>query len=1255
MKWLFRALVLIVALLVACAAGVYWLLRTESGLKFALANSGAQVLGYASASGSLADGAVIEKLDARWGDVAVRAERVTLRLVPSRLLHREVVIDALTARGLIVAPQASDAPPSPSRPGKLDLPVAIVLRNLDLTDSGIDTGGETPLQFSLGAREISLRDGQLAIDGIALRAGELLLRLSGAADSRQSWASTLDSEGELPVGDKAQRARVGVKGNLDALDVDAQVNDGQITLKANIADVLGTGATDGRLNALGIDPREFGLDAGIESLDLDVQFGWRDGRASVTGGATVNRQPLEIELIDIGVGDGQVQIGEAKVGSAALGYVSAKGSWPLDESAAAGALTLDFANAALADWRAPIVEASRLTAQGAFSGRLNDWQLALDGSLFYDRQTLPLRARIAGNDATIALEELSLLQQALQIAPDAQTPTLAPVSPPAVTTPAPTDNSPALAPSDTENAPPGIIVPGSLSLTGTLDRATLELATTLTASRWQLDAFAPEWPGQLSGTIDSHLVLAEPLTWRVATTDLSGTLRGSSIALSGELGGSAAVPQTGTMAIVWGEGRTQLEALGNSRLRATLDNVPLIHITRLTGGRLSGSAEIDLAAADVIDTLTGELRGSEIAFDAYGIASVELSKSAGWNGKLAAQNLILNGRAVRALDATLTGSASAHQLTVILAAQNLDVSFGASGAFENEAWRGVVDALDLSVARLPTFSLQAPTSAVLDAASVRVEPLCLAAGAARACVGIERGADTQLSVDLASMPLSLAQPLLPGDTFELAGLLSGGGSLGIASDTSLSGQLKFTVENGTLKGASEFEAPIDFQATAALDAAARRVEARLTLAEDGFIEATVSDLMLDSASLTATLKINDLALAETVTPEVQSIRGALSGTLSVPLNQPQLLAGRLRAERLAFELPSVGLKVTQGAIDGTIADNVLALEGDLNIAPGTLKLSGQIALDGTASELRLVANNAGLVDLPAVRLAGDTDLIIKLDGDGAAVQGGVLLRAGRIDLDRFAPPVAPSEDVVIVDAPPPPAPLPLRAEVSVAFIQEVDLRGYGLLATLGGGVRISQVPGKKARGTGEMTVKGTYQAYGQRLDIERGRLRFTGGFADNPALDILAAKSIQRQRVGVEVRGRARRPLIQIYSDPQLDQSEALSYLVLGRPITTASSDDSARLGEYADALQSAGGSLIAGSIGQRLGLAAGIESLGSSIGSALVVGKYVSPRFFIGYGSSLIDAIQLVILRYRVTENIEIEGISGNEQKASVSWRMER
>ena len=75
---------------------------------------------------------------------------------------------------------------------------------------------------------------------------------------------------------------------------------------------------------------------------------------------------------------------------------------------------------------------------------------------------------------------------------------------------------------------------------------------------------------------------------------------------------------------------------------------------------------------------------------------------------------------------------------------------------------------------------------------------------------------------------------------------------------------------------------------------------------------------------------------------------------------------------------------------------------------------------------------------------------------------------------------------------------------------------------------------------------GEYRAYGQRLDIERGIVRFTGA-VDNPALDILAIRPNMLQRVGVQVTGNALAPYVRLYAEPDMPDAEKLSWLVTGR------------------------------------------------------------------------------------------------------------
>jgi translocation and assembly module TamB len=154
-------------------------------------------------------------------------------------------------------------------------------------------------------------------------------------------------------------------------------------------------------------------------------------------------------------------------------------------------------------------------------------------------------------------------------------------------------------------------------------------------------------------------------------------------------------------------------------------------------------------------------------------------------------------------------------------------------------------------------------------------------------------------------------------------------------------------------------------------------------------------------------------------------------------------------------------------------------------------------------------------------------------------------------------------------------------------------------------------------------------------------------------VDVRAKRKVDDITVGIEVSGSALRPQLAVWSDPALDQAEALSYLVLGRPLRSASSADSAKLGQAAAAI---GGNLLAGRLGARLGFdtfgVADSQALG---GAAFTVGKFLSPALYLSYGVSLFGSGQVVTLRYLLSEQFDIEIESGSESRAGFNYRIER
>jgi translocation and assembly module TamB len=308
-----------------------------------------------------------------------------------------------------------------------------------------------------------------------------------------------------------------------------------------------------------------------------------------------------------------------------------------------------------------------------------------------------------------------------------------------------------------------------------------------------------------------------------------------------------------------------------------------------------------------------------------------------------------------------------------------------------------------------------------------------------------------------------------------------------------------------------------------------------------------------------------------------------------------------------------------------------------------------------------------VADLPAARVIASPDLTVANNERGLQVRGSVAIPQARIAPEQFeAGAAAASSDVMVIDpdalpdadAGQAPVALPVFANVTVTLGDRVEIDAYGLEGRLRGELQVRERPGRPTSARGEIVVTGTYQAYGQDLDIERGRLLFNGGPIDNPLLDIRAVRRVGTVTAGLAVTGSATRPVLEVYSVPAMDQAEALSWLVLGRPLRQAtSSADQDLLGTAATAVTTAGGDLLAKAVGARLGLDdVGVGNSRDLGAGALTLGKYLSPKLYLGYGRSLFDGSQLVTLRYRLSQRLEAEIQSGTrENKAGLNYSYER
>ena len=89
----------------------------------------------------------------------------------------------------------------------------------------------------------------------------------------------------------------------------------------------------------------------------------------------------------------------------------------------------------------------------------------------------------------------------------------------------------------------------------------------------------------------------------------------------------------------------------------------------------------------------------------------------------------------------------------------------------------------------------------------------------------------------------------------------------------------------------------------------------------------------------------------------------------------------------------------------------------------------------------------------------------------------------------------------------------------------------------------------------------------------------------------------------------------------------------------------------------SAGAGLLGSQLGAVLGLDnAGVMQSRALGGSVFGVGKFLSPRLYVGYGVSMVGSGQVITLKYLLRRGFDIEIESSTvENRASINYRREK
>ena len=161
---------------------------------------------------------------------------------------------------------------------------------------------------------------------------------------------------------------------------------------------------------------------------------------------------------------------------------------------------------------------------------------------------------------------------------------------------------------------------------------------------------------------------------------------------------------------------------------------------------------------------------------------------------------------------------------------------------------------------------------------------------------------------------------------------------------------------------------------------------------------------------------------------------------------------------------------------------------------------------------------------------------------------------------------ASSDEVLVGEEPKDPSKrFEVVTGINLTLGDRVSLDTSGLTARIEGSITVRSGSDEITRGSGELLIQeGKYVAYGRKLDIQRGRLIYTGGPIGNPGIDIRAEKEYPEVVAGVNVRGTLLQPRLTFFSEPSLPQSQVVSLILAGGSLDSAQNNNRTGAGRLA-------------------------------------------------------------------------------------------
>lgn len=469
-----------------------------------------------------------------------------------------------------------------------------------------------------------------------------------------------------------------------------------------------------------------------------------------------------------------------------------------------------------------------------------------------------------------------------------------------------------------------------------------------------------------------------------------------------------------------------------------------------------------------------------------------------------------------------------------------------------------------------------------------------------------------------------------------------------------------------------------------------------------FPEPEKSRVPLDEPiSIDLSVKDLDLEFFELLSHQIQNLHGSLNLDLKMrnTINEPRL-SGDISLNQGRLTMPQYGIDYPDIRLTASFSDRMMTLnELSIKGGDGKLVVNGQLIIaqsitNGVESfSIKAKGNNFTLAGSKDIYFLTDLDLRLQGTPDESVYSGKIILTRGRINLDAIQLLTGSSDDVN--------APLLLQAREEVLdttkFIYKVQspdfldnltgkltlsiprntwIRNKNMNIELGGNLDLLKTNRHFELYGNINTLRGFYELYGRKFDINEGTITFDGGSDINPILKLTITHSFidinrVRKNLNIKLNGRVNNPVISfLLNDDVITEVDAVSYLLFGRSSQEISQGEQSEVNRQTESGMAKSliarqlGTQLTGEIGKRLDLDVVEFSGGEDWKQAsIIVGKYITDRLFLSYEKDFVIGQTREIVpdrvsaEYELNRSIFIQATRGDEKTTGfdIFWKFNK